>query len=243
MAAQVHIGTSGWQYRHWRGNFYPDKLPMRLWLEHYTKYFDTVELNTTFYRLPPPTSVERWQDSTPDNFCFAAKGSRFLTHMKKLKNAEVGIGRFFEHIEPLGGKLGPIVFQTPPFWTVDVDRLQEFLVALPSEHRYAFEFRNPTWHAEAVYDLLRRHKAAFCIFEIAGAHSPLEVTADLVYVRLHGPGKAYQGLYSNEVLSEWATRIRAWRKARRSVYFYFDNDEAGYAAQNALTLKGLLRAR
>jgi uncharacterized protein YecE (DUF72 family) len=243
MAGKAHIGTSGWQYRHWRGEFYPEKLPQRRWLEHYTANFDTVELNTTFYRLPPPTSVERWRDSTPDNFCFAAKGSRFLTHMKKFKDPAAGIERFFEHLEPLAEKLGPIVFQTPPFWAVDLGRLEGFLRALPKHHQYAFELRNPTWHSEPVYDLLRKHNAAFCLFEIAGAQSPREITADFTYVRLHGPGNKYQGLYSEDTLRQWARQITTWLKTLRGVYLYFDNDEAGYAAQNAMDLKRLVELK
>src|SRR5579872_2368541 len=149
----VHIGTSGWHYKHWRGPFYPDKLPASKMLGFYAQDFDTVELNNTFYRLPLESGLEVWRESTPKGFCFAAKGSRFLTHMKKLKDPETGIGRFFERVDRLGNKLGPIVFQLPPWWEVDVERLKGFLEALPPRHRYAFELRNPTWHSPEIFRL------------------------------------------------------------------------------------------
>jgi uncharacterized protein YecE (DUF72 family) len=236
----VHIGTSGWHYKHWKGPFYPENLPASRMLDWYTQHFDTVELNNTFYRLPPETAAEQWRDATPPGFCFAAKGSRFLTHMKKLKDPEIGIGRFFERIMPLGRKLGPIVFQLPPMWEVDAERLEGFLSALPKRRRYAFELRNPTWHTPEIDRILHRHNAAFCIFEIAGFRTDYRITANFTYVRLHGPGGAYQGSYADAQLAAWADRIRAWDRELRAVYLYFDNDQAGYAVRNALTLKRLV---
>lgn len=240
MGGAVHIGTSGWHYRHWKGPFYPEKLPATKMLDFYTRQFDTVELNNTFYRLPVESGLEKWRDQTPAGFCFAAKGSRFLTHMKKLKDPEIGLERFFERVDRLRPKLGPIVFQLPPFWEIDEERLRYFLQVLPKRHHYAFEFRNPTWHTDAIFRLLRKHNAAFCIFEIAGFASGSPVTADFTYVRLHGPGGAYQGSYSRPVLEKWAGQIDAWRKELRAVYIYFDNDQAGYAVENALTLKRMV---
>jgi uncharacterized protein YecE (DUF72 family) len=139
----------------------------------------------------------------------------------------------------LGNKLGPILFQLPPNWELDMDRFEYFLAVLPKHHRYAFEFRNPTWNVHEIYKLLARHRVGYCIFDLAGFQSPVEITTDLVYIRLHGPGGKYQGSYSNEALSQWACRIQAWQREHRTVYVYFDNDQAGYAAQNALTLKTL----
>jgi uncharacterized protein YecE (DUF72 family) len=237
MPGAIHIGCSGWHYKHWKGPFYPEKLPASKMLDFYSQHLDTVELNTTFYRLPPPNSVENWRDSTPKTFLFAAKGSRFITHMKKLSDPETAIGRYFERVDRLGKKLGPIVFQTPPWWEINLERLETFLAALPGGHRYAFELRNPTWHTPEVYRLLKRHNAAFCIFEIAGFHSPIEVTANWTYVRLHGPGGAYQGSYPAETLGAWADRIRGWERELRGIYVYFDNDQAGFAVENALELK------
>jgi uncharacterized protein YecE (DUF72 family) len=237
----VHIGTSGWHYPHWRGPFYPEKLAASKMLAFYAARFDTVELNNTFYRLPVPSGVETWRTSTPKNFLFAAKGSRFLTHMKKLQDAGPGLDKFFEHIGPLGRKLGPIVFQLPPSWEANAERLETFLAALPRRRRYAFELRNPTWHSEPVYRILRRHNVAYCIFEIAGFRSGLEITADFTYIRLHGPGAAYQGAYSAAALRGWAERLREWRKKLRAIYVYFDNDQSGYAVENALALKQMLQ--
>jgi uncharacterized protein YecE (DUF72 family) len=234
------IGTSGWHYPHWRGPFYPEKLSAARMLEFYARHFHTVELNNTFYRLPSESGVAQWRDGSPAGFSFAAKGSRFLTHMKKLKDTGQGIERFFASLEPLGKKLGPIVFQLPPHWQVNAGRLEEFLANLPRGHRYAFELRDPTWHSSEIYGILRRHKAAFCIFEIAGFRSPDQLTADFTYVRLHGPGGAYQGSYPPDVLKRWAAQILEWQQTLRKIYFYFDNDQAAYAVENALTLKRLV---
>lgn len=209
-------------------------------LDFYARRFDTVELNSTFYRLPVMTGLENWRDSTPRNFLFAVKGSRFLTHMKKLKDTGPNVDKFFERVNCLGRKLGPILFQLPPFWEVNAERLDSFLSALPRRRRYAFELRNPTWHTEPVYRILRRHNAACCIFEIAGFQSSRAITADFTYVRLHGPGAAYQGAYSAATLRRWAVQILEWRKTLRAVYVYFDNDQAAYAVKNAVTLQRLV---
>jgi uncharacterized protein YecE (DUF72 family) len=239
-SGSIRIGTSGWHYPHWRGPFYPEKLAASKMLEFYARHFDTVELNNSFYQLPRETALASWRDTTPKDFRFAAKGSRYLTHMKKLKDPAAGIEKFFERIDRLEEKLGPIVFQLPPNWEVDPQRLEGFLEALPPRRRYAFELRNPTWHTREIYRLLRRHRAAFCIFEIAGFRSGLEITANFTYVRLHGPAGAYQGSYRPGTLRAWADRVRAWQRDLRAAYIYFDNDEAGYAARNALALKRLL---
>jgi uncharacterized protein YecE (DUF72 family) len=239
-SGSIRIGTSGWHYPHWRGPFYPEDLAASKMLEFYARHFDTVELNNSFYQLPRETALASWRDTTPKGFRFAAKGSRYLTHMKKLKDPGPGIAKFFERIDRLEKKLGPIVFQLPPNWEVDPERLEGFLEALPPRRRYAFELRNATWRTREVYRILRRHRAAFCIFEIAGIQSGIEITANFTYVRLHGPAGAYQGSYPSRTLKIWADRIRAWQRDMRAVYVYFDNDEAGYAAGNALALKRLL---
>lgn len=237
---RVWIGTSGWHYKHWVGNFYPDRCPASKMLAHYIQHFDTVELNNSFYHLPKPPALRCWRDSTPDNFCFAAKGSRFLTHMKKLKDAQEGLRRFLDCIEILEHKLGPILFQLPPNWECDAERFETFLALLPDYHRYAFEFRNPTWENARIYEMLRRHNAAYCAFHLAGYQSPVEITADFTYVRLHGPGGKYQGSYDDAALKRWADRIRTWQTELKSIYIYFDNDQAGYAAHDALRLRRLL---
>jgi len=237
--AAIYIGTSGWHYQHWVGSFYPERLPASKMLAYYCEKFDTVELNASFYRLPQKTALEQWRETTPKNFRFAVKGSRFITHMKKLKDPEQALARFLDAVEVLGKKLGPILFQLPPQWELDLDRFSHFLSCLPRRHRYAFELRNATWHVPPVYDLLQRHRAACCIFHLAGEQSPLEVTTDFVYVRLHGPGGKYQGSYDDAALRIWARRIRSWSEQLKAIHIYFDNDQAGYAAHNALRLKEL----
>ncbi len=236
----IRIGTSGWHYKHWVGPFYPLKTPGSKMLAHYQQQFDTVEINNSFYHLPKHAALECWRDSTPLDFVFAAKASRFLTHMKKLKEAEQGLERFLEAIETLQQKLGPILFQLPPQWELDFERLKTFLPLLPEHHRYAFEFRNATWHVPQIYDLLREHNIAYCAFHLAGEHSPVEITADFAYVRLHGPGGKYQGSYCERALADWCERIRRWKRDLKAIYLYFDNDQAGYAAQDALRLKSLV---
>ena len=206
----------------------------------YYERFDSVELNNSFYHLPKRPALECWRDSTPGNFCFAAKASRFLTHMKKLKDSEAGLSRFLEAIEVLGEKLGPILFQLPPHWQVDVERLRTFLALLPSYHRYAFEFRNTTWETPAIYDLLQERKIGYCVFDLAGYQSPVQITADFAYVRLHGPGGKYQGSYSDDALHIWAERIARWQDLLTAVFVYFDNDDSGYAPANATRLRELL---
>jgi uncharacterized protein YecE (DUF72 family) len=238
---RVRIGTSGWHYKHWCGPFYDQKLPGSKMLAEYVRHFDTVEINNSFYRLPTVEAFHSWRENTPDNFCFAVKGSRFITHMKKLKDPENALENLIPRAKELKEKLGPILFQLPPKWMLNTDRLEAFLSALPREHRYAIEFREPSWHTQCVYDILHRYNVAFCIFELNGKHSPLQVTADWTYVRLHGPGGPYQGSYSNERLSEWAQWITEKQRLLKSVFVYFDNDQAGYAVQNALELKRLLR--
>jgi|SRR5579872_118073 len=240
MAAEIRIGTSGWHYKHWKGPFYPADLPASKMLDYYLRHFDTVEINNSFYRLPPESALENWRNSTPPNFLFAVKGSRYLTHMKKLADPEAGLEKFLTRVEILGAKLGPVLFQLPPFLDARLDRLQGFLAALPKSLRVAFEFRHPGWHTEAVYQLLRHHNAAFCVFDLAGFESPVEVTADFAYVRLHGPGGRYQGDYSPVALRRWAGHIDTWRRRLKAVYVYFDNDQAGFAPKNALELKRLI---
>lgn len=207
----------------------------------YCQHFDTVEVNNSFYRLPEAATFAAWRDSAPEGFLFSVKGSRYLTHAKKLKEPAEAIERLLTHADALQEKLGPVLFQLPPQWTVNVKRFEQFLAALPPG-RYAFEFRNPTWDTPAIYDLLHRFNAAHCIYHLAGYLSPLQVTADFAYLRLHGPGGKYQGTYSDADLCLWAQRIRRWMKRLQAVYVYFDNDEAGYAVHDAARLRQLISA-
>ena len=241
MGGRVFIGTSGWHYKHWVGLFYPPKLPTEKMLEFYTEHFDTVELNNTFYHLPQPTSFDKWRESTPRRFLFAVKGSRFITHMKKLKDPESALTKFFHGPERLEHKLGPVLFQLPPRWKVNPERLAEFLAALPNGHQYVFEFRDESWLTNEAYDVLRQYNAAFCIHDLGGKQTPLEITANFTYIRFHGPGEAkYAGSYSTAALRSWAKRIDEWRRDLKQVYVYFNNDIGGHAIENAKTLKQLV---
>jgi uncharacterized protein YecE (DUF72 family) len=240
VVAKLHIGTSGWHYKHWVGVFYPPDLPTREMLAFYSRHFDTVELNNTFYHLPAWSSVDAWRENSPSGFCFAVKGSRYITHMKKLKDPHIATTKFFAAAERLESKMGPVLWQLPPRWKLDLNRLSEFLDYLPGEHRYIFEFRDESWLVPQVYGLLRKHNAGFCIHDLSDMKIPLEVTADFTYIRLHGPGSAkYSGSYSHEDLEQWASRIKGWKKTLSEIYVYFNNDIGGWAIKNAIELKRL----
>ena len=241
--SQIRIGTSGWHYKHWIGRYYPENINPAAMLEYYLRDFDSVELNNTFYHLPKESSLDTWRKAVPANFIFAVKGSRFLTHMIKLKDAERGIGNFMSRAQRLGRRMGPILWQLPPKWNVNAERLEDFLSKLPRGIRYTFELRNPTWMTDRVYEILRKHNAALCIYELAGYQSPIELTARWTYIRLHGPTQfKYQGSYSDTQLERWAERIADWSAKLTAVYVYFDNDDSAYAVNNALTLKRLVNA-
>jgi uncharacterized protein YecE (DUF72 family) len=241
MSCDLRIGTSGYHYKHWVGPFYPAKTVPSKMLDYYIRHFDTLELNNSFYRLPTIQAFECWRDATPKNFVFAVKASRFITHNKKLKDPENALDNILPRAEHLRKKLGPVLFQLPPKWKLNLERLEKLLEILPREHRYAFEFRELSWMTPEVNRLLERFNAAFCIYELAGYHSPCDITADFIYVRLHGPGAGkYQGSYDDRRLRAWAKRIEDWGKKLKAIYIYFDNDQAGYAAENALRLREMV---
>ena len=240
MGGTVCIGTSGWSYGHWKGPFYPDGLAADRFLEFYAARFTTVEINNTFYRLPEAATLRRWRGTVPDGFVFAVKASRYITHLKKLKDTGEALQKFVDRVRALGDRLGPVVFQLPPRWHIDLDRLRSFLECLPEEGRYAFEFRDPTWFRVETYRALADRGASFCIYDFAGNESPRPVTSGMVYLRLHGPAGAYEGRYGDAAVSRWAAAIKTWRNEGRDVYCYFDNDQAGYAPQDALRLRALL---
>ena len=210
-------------------------------LAYYVERFDTVELNNSFYHLPSEAAFEGWRRSTPPGFTFAVKGSRFITHMKKLKDGEQSLPNFIPRAELLAEKIGPILFQLPPHWKLNLERLEEFLSLLPPAHRYTFEFREHSWLTDETYSSLRNHNAAFCIYELDRFLSPLIISADWSYVRLHGPGAKYQGKYGRKGLQPWADWIREQRESLKAIYVYFDNDQAGYAVEDALMLKEMVR--
>jgi uncharacterized protein YecE (DUF72 family) len=238
----VHVGCSGWNYQDWRGRVYPEGCPPSRWLEYYASLFNTVEINSTFYRLASRDAAARWVEQTPDDFVFAAKASRYLTHIKKLTQLEQGIALYYERLEPLveAGKLGPIVWQLPPWFKRDDERLASALGALP-DGRHCFEFRHETWFTNDVYELLREHGVALVIGDRKGlefqAH---EFTTDWTLVRFHYGAKGRRGNYSQRELETWKRRLTQWRR-RVEIYMYFNNDWEGFAVKNALWMRRALK--
>jgi uncharacterized protein YecE (DUF72 family) len=236
----IHIGTSGWHYDHWKGPFYPANLSKSKMLSYYARLFGAVEINNSFYRLPNRETFSDWRETVPDSFVFAVKASGYITHMKKLKDPFETVPRLLEAVTALGANLGPILFQLPPRWKINLARLREFLESLPAGFRYAFEFRDPSWFDDSVYEALHEMGAAFCIYDLAGRLAPQEITADFIYIRLHGPGEAYQGQYDANILAGWAGACSAWLNQGKEIFCFFDNDQAGYAAQDALRLQEMI---
>jgi uncharacterized protein YecE (DUF72 family) len=237
----VRVGCSGWQYADWRGELYPPGLAQRDWLERYAEVFDTVEVNSTFYRLASRDAVARWVEQTPPHFTFAAKASRYLIHMKKLRDLDKGIARFYERIDPLveAGRLGPVLWQLPEWFHRDDDRLASALAALPPG-RHTWEFRHESWFCEEVYALLREHGCALAYGD--APHRPFQRhvhTTDWGFVRFHFGHRGRGGNYSESELVEWARRLGRWRRDEE-LWVYFNNDWKGYAIRNALRLRALL---
>ena len=235
----IQIGTSGWHYDHWRGNFYPESLSKREWLSYYSQRFPCVELNNSFYRLPGTGTIKGWYKQTPASFTFAVKASRLITHLKKLHECKDAFNRFHGVIKTFNTKLGPVLFQLPPHWSVNVDRLEVFLDILPAGQRSVFEFRDPSWHCNSVYQLLKQHNMALCLTDFSGVEIADPVTADFIYMRLHGPAGDYRGGYSGSKLKTLARKLRDWQLLGKDIYVFFNNDEAGYAVANAAELTRL----
>ena len=237
----VRVGCSGWQYRSWRGVLYPEGMGQARWLTRYAEVFDTVEVNSTFYRLASRDAVARWVAQTPPGFVFALKASRYLIHMKKLRDIDQGIGRFYERVEPLVGspKLGPVLWQLPEWFKRDDDTLSGALDRLPPG-RHCFEFRHPSWFCDEVYELLRRHEVALAV----GDHPTrpfqrLVLTAPWTFVRFHHGHRGRRGNYSDAELREWAARLGDVAR-EAEVFAYFNNDWEGFAVRNGLALRGML---
>jgi len=230
----VHVGCSGWNYRDWRERFYPKGTPASRWLEHYARVFDTVEVNSTFYRLASETAVEKWVQQTPAGFIFSLKASRYLTHMRRLRDMERGVRRFYAPLTPLveADKLGPILWQLPETFRRDDDALGQALEHLP-RGRHCFEFRHPSWFEEEVFELLRERQVALVI----GDHperpfQSYEITAGWTLIRFHYGRRGRNGNYSASELETWKRRIASWR-SRTEVFAYFNNDWRGFAPRNA----------
>jgi uncharacterized protein YecE (DUF72 family) len=238
----IRIGCSGWQYQHWRGDFYPAELPQSVWLEYYAERFDTVEINNTFYRLPEAPTFAAWSRRVPRGFLFAVKASRYLTHMKKLKEPDDALARFFERARRLQSSFGPVLYQLPPRWPVNVERFETFLAALPKRRLHAVEFRDPSWYHEDIFALLERHRVALCLHDMAGSASGQRAVGPFVYVRFHGAQK-YSGRYSDAMLQPWAEWMAAQQRSGRRVFAYFNNDVGGHAPRDAARLREMLGER
>jgi uncharacterized protein YecE (DUF72 family) len=246
IAGRAFVGTSGWSYKHWaNGVFYPSGLQPAAWLAFYAGAFDSAEINNTFYHLPEPHVFEEWRDRTPAGFTFAVKASRFITHMKKLKEPEQHVARFLTHAAALRGKLGVVLFQLPPFWKFNAARLDGLLAFVRAQTivphlRAALEVRHPSWHCDECFEILRRHNTAFGFADWPGVATDGPVTADFIFIRRHGPADLYASGYPPAALRRDAARIRAWLAEGRDVHVYFNNDACGYAVRDARRLRKYL---
>lgn len=243
MAAEVRIGTSGWEYRHWAGRFYPKGLPRARWFAFYADAFDTVELNNPFYRLPSAEVFAGWAERAPDGFCYAVKASRYLTHLKRLRDPAEPLERFWSRAVRLGDRLGPVLYQLPPRWRPNPERLAAFLDAVPRGRAQAIELRDRRWYGRRILGLLDGSAVGLCLHDMAGSVSPRTPIGDLAYVRFHGSGQRYGGAYTSQALTAWADRMAEWARAGLPVWAYFNNDADAHAVRDAERLRGLVARR
>jgi uncharacterized protein YecE (DUF72 family) len=237
---RLFVGTSGWSYKHWRGLFYPVDLPQREWFTHYAKYFLSVEINYTFYRLPSEKTFVRWRRESPPEFVYALKAPRTITHLRKLQNCDESLQTFLGRARLLGDKLGPVLYQLPPNWGCDVERLASFVELLPSDVRHVFEFRDRSWHIEPVLELLKARNVGFCYVSLPGFECPSLVTGGLFYARMHGVGAKYGGSYDERQLRELAEEMCRLREEGYDTFAYFNNDANACAVENAWELRLLV---
>jgi uncharacterized protein YecE (DUF72 family) len=237
----IHVGCSGWVYKHWRGVLYPEGLPQRLWFQRYSEEFDTVEINASFYRVPRPETFESWRDKAPEGFRYAVKVNRFITHLKKLVGVEETLNDFVALSRRLGPALGPLLYQLPPSLKLDLERLEKFLKLIPNDVSNVFEFRDKSWYVPELYDLLDRYGASFCVHDMRGSATERIATGPVAYVRYHGGVGKYWGRYSDEALLNWTDWIVDQSRQGRGVWCYFNNDIHGHAIHDARTLKSMVR--
>lgn len=243
MRPRARIGTSGWEYDHWRGTFYPVDLPKERWLEHYVTHFETVELNASFYRLPAASTFGRWAGRVPSGFRFAVKASRYLTHVKRLNDPEEPLDRLWSRANRMGDRLGPMLYQLPPRWRPNLERLGQFLEALPRGVDQAVEFRDSRWYRPEVLALLEQHRVALCLHDMPGSATQPMPVGPLVYLRFHGAGMRYAGRYPDATIEAWAERIGTWIEEGRPVWAYFNNDGGGQAVTDAVRLREAVARR
>jgi uncharacterized protein YecE (DUF72 family) len=235
--AAIRIGCSGWSYPHWRGQFFPENLPQAEWFARYAQVFDTVELNNTFYRLPEPTTVSQWHEQAPRDFIYAVKVSRYLTHMKKLKEPRQPLRQFVDRMRGLGSHLGPLLYQLPPNWHYDGDRLRDFLAQLPQDLVHVFEFRHQSWVNDEALALLEQHAASLCVHDMSGIDVPRVSVGRIAYVRFHGTGPRYSGGYPEPTLRSWGRWLIEQSAGGRPSFAYFNNDAGAHAVADAQTLR------
>jgi uncharacterized protein YecE (DUF72 family) len=234
---KIWIGCSGWNYRHWRGCFYPEDVPVRRYFEFYARHFDTVEINNTFYRLPADETFKAWQSQAPHHFMYSVKANRYLTHVKRLKDARDPLKRFLGGARLLKDRLGPILYQLPPRWHFNGERLQKFLEWLPRDLLHVFEFRDQSWLSSEVLELLERHRACFCVHDFPGLKVPRKVVGPAAYIRFHGAERKYRGQYPRRQLQSWWHWMEQQLEQGKDVYVYFNNDVDAHAISDALFLK------
>jgi uncharacterized protein YecE (DUF72 family) len=240
VSKRIHVGCSGWVYKHWRGLFYPEGLPQKRWFERYAEEFDTVEINASFYRLPLASTFESWREKAPPGFRYAVKCNRFITHMKKLVGFDEEIDRFIALARGLEQTLGPILYQLPPSLHKDLPRLEALLKRLPGDIEHVVEFRHKSWYDEDVLELLDEYGAGFAAHDLKGLKSPRWASGRTAYVRFHGSGGKYWGRYTDEALIDWTDWLAAQRREGRSAWCYFNNDVHGHAIEDARTLKSMV---
>lgn len=243
---KAHVGLSGWSYKEWKGIFYPGDIKSTEWLEYYAKFFDTVEINASFYRMPKAQTVINWTKNAPKDFTFCPKMSRYITHIKRLKDCEEPLQYFFQIFEPMKKKMGPVLIQLHPSQKFDYDRAGAFFELLKTEYRdyeFALEGRHATWLDDHAFDLMARYGVAWVISQ-SGVGFPYSemATAKNVYIRFHGPGKLYASRYTERQMQDWADKCKTWIKAGHIVWTYFNNTAEGHALENAKQLKEMLQS-
>ncbi len=236
----VRVGCSGWQYAHWKDNFYPAGLPQKKWLPYYATQLDTVEVNNSFYRLPSEKTFSEWRERVPDHFLFAVKASRYLTHLRRLKDPAEPLHLFWSRARTLGPKLGPVLYQLPPHWRRDETRFFNFLDALPNDGLHVVEFRDPSWYTDAIFRAMEAKGVALCLHDHPESATPREPIGPFLYVRFHGFQEDPEGSYSRRHLREWAAWLAAEVDSGKEIFAYFNNDAFGHAPRNARELREFL---